>query len=274
MNTHPAADLFPLMTDAELDALAGDIKEKGLIDPIVQLDGAVLDGRNRLRACEIAGVSPMFREWAGEGGSPIAYVASENVQRRHLTISQRAAIGAELIPMLREETRQRQAVSGPGSYGAKPLTPDLEEVVPMTREATAIAGGIMGVSKSSVAQARRVQVHDPGLFEAIKAGEVSATAAERKLVDPTFVPPQAQANHSVAKKKPTLHKYKRVLNQVTEIRGDWSENTLKRVGPAEARRLAARTAAVIEFLGEIEEALRARDHKIILTRNAHSNQGR
>jgi ParB-like chromosome segregation protein Spo0J len=56
ISSHPAADLFPFMSDDELAELAVDIRAHGLLEPIVLLDGLVLDGRNRLRACEAAGV--------------------------------------------------------------------------------------------------------------------------------------------------------------------------------------------------------------------------
>jgi len=47
-----------------------------------------LDGRNRLAACRIAKVKPRFVEWDGTG-SPLQWVISENLIRRHLTSSQR-----------------------------------------------------------------------------------------------------------------------------------------------------------------------------------------
>jgi ParB/Sulfiredoxin domain len=61
---HPAADLFPLMPEPDLKALADDIKKNGLQASIVvladrQRDGPstyqLLDGRNRLDALELAG---------------------------------------------------------------------------------------------------------------------------------------------------------------------------------------------------------------------------
>ena len=52
----------------------------------------VLDDRNRLIACERAGVTPRFEEWRGEDGLPTAYVMSKNRRRRHLTPGQGAVI--------------------------------------------------------------------------------------------------------------------------------------------------------------------------------------
>jgi ParB-like chromosome segregation protein Spo0J len=52
-----AVHLFPMLADDELEELAADIK--GLLQRIVlDAEGRVLDGRNRLAACEIAGVEP------------------------------------------------------------------------------------------------------------------------------------------------------------------------------------------------------------------------
>ena len=44
---HEYANLFPMIQDATLDALREDIGIHGVREPIVFLDGAILDGRNR-----------------------------------------------------------------------------------------------------------------------------------------------------------------------------------------------------------------------------------
>jgi hypothetical protein len=77
---HPAADIFPMMTDDELQELAADIAENGLQVPIV-LDhtGKVLiDGRNRLEACKIAQVEPQF-ETLPESTDIVAFIISINI---------------------------------------------------------------------------------------------------------------------------------------------------------------------------------------------------
>ena len=104
---HPACLLFPRLPDDELRALAEDIRQNGLLNPIVTLDGAILDGRNRLAACRIAGVKPRFVEWGGDG-SPLAWVVAVNLVRRHLTASQRAVVAFELLPLLEAEAKDRQ----------------------------------------------------------------------------------------------------------------------------------------------------------------------
>jgi len=50
-----------MMSDNELAELAADIKANGLIHAIVvDKNGVLIDGRNRLRACELASVEPVF----------------------------------------------------------------------------------------------------------------------------------------------------------------------------------------------------------------------
>ena len=100
--THPAADVFPLLEGAELDALCEDIREHGLREPITRMRfkgrRVVLDGRNRLRACLRTNVKPVWREFEGE--SPAHFVVSLNLKRRNLTKSQAVACAVEMLPCL------------------------------------------------------------------------------------------------------------------------------------------------------------------------------
>lgn len=100
MDFHPLAELFPLLEGAEFEVLAEDIRVNGLLEPIVlHPDGSILDGRNRYRACEAAGVEPHFRTFSGN--DPHAFVISANIKRRHLNETQRAMIAAKLANMPR-----------------------------------------------------------------------------------------------------------------------------------------------------------------------------
>jgi hypothetical protein len=87
---HPLAAIFPQMEGAEFDTLVDDIKANGLIHPITMFEDMVLDGRNRLRAWEQAGVAPKYEAYAG--GDPTGFVVSQNVARRHLNESPTPAL--------------------------------------------------------------------------------------------------------------------------------------------------------------------------------------
>lgn len=94
---HPLADLFPLMEGDEREKLVADIKQIGLLHPITLLDGKIIDGRNRYRACLEADVPLRTNEYEGE--DPLAFVISNNLHRRHLDESQRAMTAAKLATM-------------------------------------------------------------------------------------------------------------------------------------------------------------------------------
>src|SRR3974390_2485555 len=99
MSVHPFADRFPMMSDVELADLADDIRLYGLLHPIMldQSGEQLIDGRNRLRACEIAGVAPTF-ERLHPDIDPIAFILSNNVNRRHLNKGQQAILKAWAYP--------------------------------------------------------------------------------------------------------------------------------------------------------------------------------
>jgi len=107
---HPVAALFPMMCDEELDELAADIAENGLLHPIVlDAEGTLIDGRNRMEACQRAGVKPTFSRLNGENAT--AYILSANVARRHLALGQRAmAIAKALGDSV--TTRQAASIAG------------------------------------------------------------------------------------------------------------------------------------------------------------------
>ncbi len=86
---HPASGIFPLLSPADLAALAGDIDANGLLEAIVlHTDGSILDGRNRYRACLEVGVEPRFVEWDGQGTEE-QFVDTMNYHRRHLSTKTR-----------------------------------------------------------------------------------------------------------------------------------------------------------------------------------------
>jgi ParB-like chromosome segregation protein Spo0J len=89
----------------QLEQLKNDIKEHGLLQPIVLYEGKILDGRNRYTACKQLGIEPKIEEYSGS--KPLEYVISLNLQRRHLKADQRAVLAQEIVPILAEEARKR-----------------------------------------------------------------------------------------------------------------------------------------------------------------------
>jgi N6-adenosine-specific RNA methylase IME4 len=163
---HPVADIFPLIEGDEFSALAEDIRANGLLVPIVLHEGMILEGRNRFRACEVAGVACRFEQYTGD--DPIGYVISLNLRRRHLDESQRAMVAARL------------ATLGHGGDRSKSPIGDLTQ---------AKAAELLNVGKRSVERA--ADVRESGareLVRAVERGDVSVTAA----ADVATMPLEAQ----------------------------------------------------------------------------------
>jgi hypothetical protein len=95
------------MPDADFAFLVEDIKANGLLTPIVTFEDKVLDGRNRLKACQLAGVDPVFKPF--EGDDPVTFVISANLHRRHLTTPQRKQVAAEILK--RQPERSNRSVA-------------------------------------------------------------------------------------------------------------------------------------------------------------------
>jgi len=181
LEAHPATAAFPLLGEARLLDLAQDIETHGLREPITLLDGMVLDGRNRLNACQLAGIEPRFVQY--EGDEPVAFVRSMNL-RRDLTKSQRTMAAAKLLPMLEEEARKRMLA------GVKADPPELmPEGQKHTGESAEKAAASVGVSGRYVRMAKRVLEESPELTAKVEAGEMPLSAAFKAL-DAQHAPPE------------------------------------------------------------------------------------
>ena len=96
---HPAADCFPLLTGTRYQDLVDDVRHNGLVMPVLVLGDYVLDGRNRLLAADEVGLSTVpVRELPADTDA-VAFVASLNIHRRHLTATQRSASAARLLKL-------------------------------------------------------------------------------------------------------------------------------------------------------------------------------
>lgn len=154
---HRYASALPLMIGPEYDALVADIKANGLRHPIVLCPDdeqddvlAILDGRNRERACDDAGVKRRYERFQGD--DPLAYVVSVNIRRRHLNESQRGLVADRLAKL----TQGRPSKTG----SAAGLT-------------QAAAAELVNVSERTVRSARAVQKDAiPEVVAAIEQGEL------------------------------------------------------------------------------------------------------
>lgn len=158
---HPIANIFPLLPDSEIQALAKDIKENGLLNKIVLYHDKILDGRNRYRACVSAGVEPVFDDYKGDDA--LQYVISLNLHRRHLNESQRAIVAARLANL----------ELGSNQYGGSAN-------LPTQNISQAQASSMLNVSERSIRTAKEIIRNNPEKVSAIEQGSKTITEVRRE----------------------------------------------------------------------------------------------
>ncbi|MDP7037228.1 MAG: MT-A70 family methyltransferase [Candidatus Marinimicrobia bacterium] len=164
MEFHKYANLFALIEGKEFDLLVRDIKENGLNNPIVLYEGKILDGRNRYLACKEIGIEPETKVF-NSGGDPLTFVLSENLRRRHLTTSQRAALAAEVANMTHGGNRKIDQ------------SPNLD-----FDHSTKKVGELFNVSRSNIFEAKKIKSENQDLFNELKTGESTIQQAKREIV--------------------------------------------------------------------------------------------
>jgi hypothetical protein len=162
LEPHPFAALFPELPPEELSLLARDIKERGQLEPIILHKGLILDGRNRYRACQIAGVKPWIEEFNTKGakGSPEDFVLSRNLRRRHLSMGQKAAIALDWSEQIE-------------------LSPESEKTKGVGRPKGTVseAAKYIGINEQRVFEVRQIREANPSLYQEVQAGRRSLNSA-------------------------------------------------------------------------------------------------
>lgn len=168
---HEAANIFPLEEET-IPALAEDIKQNGQREPIALYEGKLLDGRRRLRACELAGVEPTTKQVTED---PVAYVISLNLHRRQLTKSEAAMAAARAEALgheIRKRARERQTAQLKRG-GDIPVVEALPQRGSGGKSRDEL-GAKFGVAGKTVDQARKILTHGtPELIGAVDAGKIS-----------------------------------------------------------------------------------------------------
>ena len=174
MEYHEIANIFPMMTDAELEQLKDDIVINGQLDPVILYEGKILDGRNRWKVCTELGLVINYDQYQGD--NPLSFVISKNLHRRHLDASQRAMIATDVKPLLEVEARKRQLAN------LKQYADTVVEIMPQ-REAGKSrdkAGDLFGVSGRYVSEAENIKEKEPELAEKVRSGDMTIAEAKKK----------------------------------------------------------------------------------------------
>jgi ParB-like chromosome segregation protein Spo0J len=183
LECHPIANIFPLMTEQEMDLLVNDIAAHGQREPALVFEGKILDGRNRAIACERAGEKLKTKQFKGTRQQALEHVWSTNFARRHMTSSQRAMVTAERkktdpafaeqCELMDQEAAQRKAQAKGKPRGEKASEGESipTETKDDRRTATVLAKA-SGTNRKYLELAEKIYDEHPEYVEPIKRGTV------------------------------------------------------------------------------------------------------
>ncbi|MGA7235638.1 MAG: MT-A70 family methyltransferase [Bryobacteraceae bacterium] len=168
---HPEASLFPLLEGEEFDALVEDIRAYGQREKIlVDEDGAILDGRNRYRACRELGIEPRTQTWRLRGDdSALALVISLNIKRRHLDATAKAVLAEKLESMFAKEAKERERIGGRAKG---------KEKIPDPGQARDKAAKVVGANPHYVSDVKALKQSAPEVYELVASGELTVPEAK------------------------------------------------------------------------------------------------
>lgn len=196
MPVHEHANLFPMMQAKEteggnvqvgpLTRLAVDLEENGCHTPVVLFAGAVLDGRNRIAAAQLAGLDFLpTTEYSGD--DPLKFVLSLNLNRRHLTKAQYGELALSLLPIMEAEAAERQASGTLAPEDAK------GKAVDMVSEA--LNGAL---SARTIERVKAVTEKSPDLWKDVQRGARSITDAYNTMQGPKVEVNKPQGEKALA----------------------------------------------------------------------------
>ena len=181
---HEAANIFPMMEPSAFREFKADLEEHGVLEPAKILDGKVLDGRNRYRACLELGIK--LPTVPVETDDPVAYVVSQNACRRHLTPSQLSLVAARAREFYDKEAKER--MSEGGMQGRNKQLHGGVVTLPPPQKSRDAAGKALGVSGKLVDHATKVLRRAvPEVVKAVEDGRMSVTTGAMLAHEPPEV---------------------------------------------------------------------------------------
>jgi hypothetical protein len=235
--SHPAAELFPMMPPDQYEAFKEDVQKNGFQQDVVVYQGQILDGRNRYKAAielDMLDDLPIAEMDDDTQIDPFQWVISRNLHRRHLTESQRAMVASKLAKLQRGDN---QHTKEDGPIGP----PSIEK-----------AAEQLQVGKTSVKRAKSVQEHgSPELIAAVEQGEI--TVSKAATIAKT-VPKERQLDEA-KKPKPKPQKPKQATKEIKQE----AKNESKRFKDQKAER---QPSGDDEYDYPLVEAFKVADYRL------------
>jgi len=193
MKIHELSLIFPSMSSEDFAKLKADLKLNGQLDEIAIYKNKILDGRHRYRACLELKIKPRYKQY--EGNDPLGFVISSNMARRHLTSTQKACVGQEVLQYVEKAAKKRQSEGGK-HIGLRNLSQNksshqLEQKIAqagndgkqITRapQSSAIVAKLVGSNRNYIQDIKNIRLASQELFDKVKSGTLALDDAKRLI---------------------------------------------------------------------------------------------
>lgn len=202
---HPLCELFPKIAKGTVEYIEfeQDIKANGIREAIWLWKDAsgkvwLIDGKNRWMTAQKLHIACPERWYTGDEKSLLAFVLSQNLHRRQLTVGQRATVAARVANMKHGGDRKS----------------DQEPTLALEPQVSiADAAKMTGASTGAVKAAKNILVKgDPDIVGAVEQGKLSLNAATKIVEHPPAVQREAadkieagQKGEEVVRELPVLN---------------------------------------------------------------------
>ena len=179
MQLHSLCTIFPKLDETAFEALKADIQANGQRNPIMVKDGEVIDGQNRLRACEELNVVPWIQEYQGD--DLVEFVLAQNLHRRHLTAGQSATI----VALAQDWSLAHPTGKLPKSNKINDLDDKTNVAILPTKgkpvDTQSDRAEKSGASKRTQGSADKLVKENPELAKKVATGEISLNQAMKEI---------------------------------------------------------------------------------------------
>lgn len=181
----------PKLSTREFANLTEDIRQHGVLTPILVYKGKIIDGHNRYRICKEYNIPFETKEMNFSSDSEaIVWIIKEQVGKRNLTPFQRCEMVLKYEPEIRAdiEKRRKAAISYFRRTG---------EVMEAGSDTGAILGDMVGVSRNSIHRVKKIlAMADEETKELARAGKISIHYAYISLTSKPTTTTQATQNQN------------------------------------------------------------------------------
>ena len=160
----PCCAAIPPMHHDEYLSHKASLLRNGQLEPILVFENRIIDGRHRFSACNELGIKPVFKQFIGTYEAAKSMAFAVNINRRQLTMGQKALVAAKLTMPSPGEDKN-------GSRAGIPAA--LTQVE---------AASLFGISRDTVQRGcTLLREADPALIEEVRSASCGLHAAIESL---------------------------------------------------------------------------------------------